>query len=218
MKLTVNGDEVAVERPHPHLLAALREELDVLSPKDGCSPTGQCGSCTVLLDSKAMVSCQVSMERAEGRSVTTLEGFAEKDRRRLADAFAATGALQCGFCTPGLLVRTQALLDRKGEALTRAEAARHLGGHLCRCTGYTKILDAVELLAREQPVVVRRPARAGVGARQLRYQARELALGDRGFVDALRLGGVLHAALVLAEHARADVDAIDAETARGAAG
>src|SRR6185503_17130559 len=199
MKLTVNGEEVAVERPHPHLLAALREELDVLSPKDGCSPTGQCGCCTVLLDGKAVVSCQISLERAEGRSIMTLEGFAEKDRTRLADAFAATGALQCGFCTPGILVRTRALLDRKGEGLTRAEAARHLGAHLCRCTGYTKILDAVEMLAREQPVVVRRPAKAGLGARQLKYEARELALGDRGFVDDRRLPGLLHAALVLSD-------------------
>src|SRR5688572_2565889 len=136
MKLTVNGEDVAVDRPHPHLLAALREELDVLSPKDGCAPSGQCGACTVLLDGRVVVSCQVSLDRAEGCSVTTLEGFAEMDRNRLADAFAATGALQCGYCTPGLLVRTQALLDRRGESLTRDEAARHLGAHLCRCTGY----------------------------------------------------------------------------------
>jgi xanthine dehydrogenase molybdenum-binding subunit len=218
MKLTVNGQDLAVERPHPHLLAALREELDVLSPKDGCSPTGQCGCCTVLLDGKAVVSCQISLERAEGRSIMTLEGFAEKDRTRLADAFAATGALQCGFCTPGILVRTQALLDRKGEGLTRAEAARHLGAHLCRCTGYTKILDAVEMLAREQPVVVRRPAKAGLGARQLKYEARELALGDRGFVDDRRLPGLLHAALVLSDHARADITAIRTGPAREAPG
>jgi aldehyde oxidoreductase len=218
MKLTVNGVEHAVERPHPHLLAALREELDILSPKDGCSPTGQCGCCTVLLDGRPVVSCQVSLARAENRSITTLEGFADKDRNRLADAFATTGALQCGFCTPGILVRMQALLDRKGEALTRSDAARHLGAHLCRCTGYTKILDAVELLAREQPVVVRTPATAGIGARQLKYQCRELALGDRGFVDDKRLPGLLHAALVLAEHARADVLAIETAPARAAEG
>jgi aldehyde oxidoreductase len=218
MKLTVNGEDLAVERPHPHLLAALREELDVLSPKDGCAPSGQCGACTVLLDGRVVVSCQVSLDRAEGRSVTTLEGFAEMDRNRLADAFAATGALQCGFCTPGLLVRTQALLDRRGEALTRDEAARHLGAHLCRCTGYVKVLDAVQLLAREQPVGLKVPARPGVGAAVPKYEARELALGDRTFVDDKRLPGLLHAAVVLTAHPRAEIVSIDTARALGAPG
>jgi aldehyde oxidoreductase len=218
MRMTVNGDEVAVERPHPHLLAALREELDLSSPKDGCSPTGQCGCCTVLLDGRPVLGCQVSLERAEGRAVTTLEGFAEKDRKRLADAFAAAGALQCGFCTPGILVRTQALLDRTDDTLTRAEAAKQLSAHLCRCTGWGKILDAVELLAREQPVAIRAPARAGLGARQPKYQARDLALGDRPFVDDRRLPGMRHAALVLSAHAHAEVLGIDTERARAAEG
>src|SRR6187200_2169744 len=148
----LNGDKVEVRDDHPHLLAALREELDVLSPKDGCSPSGQCGCCTVLIDGKAQVSCQISLEKADGRSITTLEGMDEDERDRMADAFAATGALQCGFCTPGILVRTKALLDKKGSDLDRDTAARHLGAHLCRCTGYVKILDAVELLAKGESV------------------------------------------------------------------
>ena len=143
---TLNGRPVEVGE-HPHLLAALREELDVTSPKDGCSPSGQCGCCTVLIDGKASVSCQISLERASGKNIVTLEGFGDSERQRLAAAFAATGALQCGFCTPGILVRVKALLDKKGSSLTREDASRHLGAHLCRCTGYTKILDAVELLA-----------------------------------------------------------------------
>jgi aerobic-type carbon monoxide dehydrogenase small subunit (CoxS/CutS family) len=144
---TVNGRQVSVAAGHPHLLAALREELGITSPKDGCSPSGQCGACTVLLDGKAIQACLVTLEKAEGKTVTTLEGFDQDDRDRLARAFAAAGALQCGFCTPGILVRTKALLDQKGSDLTRETAAGRLGAHLCRCTGYTKIYEAVELAA-----------------------------------------------------------------------
>src|SRR3954451_2154450 len=97
----LNGVPVSVDDGHPHLLAALREELDVLSPKDGCSPSGQCGCCTVLVDGKAVVSCNLSLAKVEGSAITTLEGLGNDERERLAGAFAATGALQCGFCTPG---------------------------------------------------------------------------------------------------------------------
>src|SRR5437762_3664852 len=106
--LIVDGREEQVRADHPHLLSALREELDVTSPKDGCSPSGQCGCCTVLIDGKAQVSCQLPLAKVVGRSVTTLEGFDPAERERLADAFASTGALQCGFCTPGILVRVKA--------------------------------------------------------------------------------------------------------------
>ena len=105
---------MAVRADHPHLLAALREELDVTSPKDGCSPSGQCGCCTVLVEGKAVVSCQQSLAKVEGRSVTTLEGFADDERQRFADAFAACGGLQCGFCIPGIVVRAKALIDKRG--------------------------------------------------------------------------------------------------------
>src|SRR6516165_10298679 len=109
MKLFVlNGNEVKVADDHPHLLSALREELGVTSAKDGCSPSGQCGCCTVLIDGKASVSCQISLQKAAGRSITTLEGFDPSERHRFASAFAATGALQCGFCTPGIVVRLKA--------------------------------------------------------------------------------------------------------------
>ncbi len=207
-EFTVNGASVTVRTSHPHLLAALREELDVTSPKDGCSPSGQCGACTVLLDGKPIQSCLVSMEKAEGKDVTTLEGFPVEERARLAGAFAATGALQCGFCTPGILVRTKALLDQKGKDLTRETAAGRLGGHLCRCTGYTKIFEAIEMLRDD--VVIEAPSLPnGIGDRGKKYEAEELALGDRGYIDDMRVPGMLHAALRLADHARADVLRID---------
>jgi aldehyde oxidoreductase len=213
---TVNGRDVAVSDDHPHLLAALREELGLISPKDGCSPSGQCGCCTVLVDGKAQVSCQVSLAKAEGRSLTTLEGVDQEERDRFARVFASTGALQCGFCTPGILMRVKALLDRKGSGLAREDAARHLGAHLCRCTGYVKILDAVELLAKGET----RPADlpGGIGSSGIKYEACELALGDRPYIDDIQLPDMLHAALRLTDHARADVVSIDTTRARQAPG
>jgi xanthine dehydrogenase molybdenum-binding subunit len=204
---TLNGAEVHVRADHPHLLAALREELDVTSPKDGCSPSGQCGCCTVLVDGKAVVACQVALMRVSGRHVTTLEGVPQPERDRYAACFAATGALQCGFCTPGIVMRAKALVDKKGPGLERSDAARHLGAHLCRCTGYVKILDAIEAIARGDEPVCEAPG--GVGSRGVRYEARELALGDRPYVDDLRPPGLLHGALRLADHSRARVVRID---------
>jgi len=156
------------------------------------------------------------MEKAEGASVVTLEGLDPAERDRYAAAFAAHGALQCGFCTPGILMRAKAQIDRKGSALTRDDVARHLGAHLCRCTGYIKILDAVESLARnEVPVAV--PS-GGIGSSGIKYEAAELSLGDRPFIDDLRPPGLLHAALHLADHARADVVRIDTAAAAAVEG
>ncbi len=214
--LTVNGRTVTIQGNHEHLLAALRDELGLMSPKDGCSPSGQCGCCAVLVDGRARVSCQTSLEKAAGAEVVTLEGVAPEERNRMADVFAACGALQCGFCTPGILIRTKSLVDRKGSELTREEAARHLGGHLCRCTGYTKILDAVEALAAGESPAAQVPG--GVGSRGIKYEARELALGDRSYIDDMRPEGLLHAALHLADHARADVVSIDASAAEATDG
>ena len=144
------------------------------------------------------------------------EGFNASERDLYATTFAAHGALQCGFCTPGILVRTKALIDRKGTKLTREEASRHLGAHLCRCTGYTKILDAVESLAAgEVPVV---EPRGGIGTSGLRYEACDLSLGDRPFIDDMAPPGLLHGTVRLADYARADVVAIDTMAAEAVEG
>ena len=212
----LNGAPVTVRRRHPHLLAALREELDVTSPKDGCSPSGQCGCCTVLVDGKAVVACQTSLEKVAGATVTTLEGVDPAERTAFAEAFAACGGLQCGFCIPGIVMRAKAQIAKKGDSLTRDQMAPHLGAHLCRCTGYVKILDAIEAVAHGtacEPVLG-----ATIGAAGAKYQAAELTLGDRGYVDDIRVPGMLHAALHLTAHARATVTAIDTAAAADAAG
>ena len=207
----LNAVRVAARDDHPHLLAALREELGIISAKDGCAPSGQCGCCTVLIGGKARISCQISMEKVDGAEITTLEGFDPAEVDKMAEAFAACGALQCGFCTPGIVVRTKALIDKNGAALTRDQAARHLGAHLCRCTGYTKVLDAVEALASDDVPVAVQPG--GIGSRGAKYEGRELSVGRRPFIDDINPRGCLHGALRLSDHARADVLRIETATA-----
>ena len=214
--LTVNGTTTTVSARHPHLLAAIREELGLTSAKDGCSPQGQCGCCTVLIDGKPIVSCTMSLDRVAGKSIDTIEGFDAGEMDRYADTFAACGALQCGFCTPGIVVRAKALIDKKGEALTEEETRRHLGGHLCRCTGYVKILDAIEALAKGEH---RTPAvNGGIGSSGVKYEGRDLAIGMRAYIDDMRVDGMAHGALVLAEHARADIVSIDTSEAEAIPG
>jgi xanthine dehydrogenase molybdenum-binding subunit len=214
--LTLNGEPVSVDvRPGMSLLELLREELRVTSVKDGCAPEGSCGACTVLLDGKAVVSCAQKAEHAEGRSLVTQEGLPAGERERWADCFVASGASQCGFCSPGILMKAEAFLAKHPEP-SREEIARAIAGNLCRCTGYVKVVDAIELMAgarRGEPVP--EPERSGrVGARAARYQGRELALGDKPYVNDLRPDGLLHGALRFSDHPRATVLAIDISKAQ----
>ncbi len=212
----LNGEPVEVESGHPHLLSALREELGVISPKDGCSPSGQCGCCTVRLEGRAVTSCTQSLASIAGKRVETLEGIDSSELERYARAFASKGALQCGFCTPGIVMRTKALLDSRGSSLTRGEAARFLGTHLCRCTGYVKILDAVEALASGADCAIELPR--GIGSSGIKYEGCDLAVGRRPYIDDMRVPGMLHGALKLSDHARAEILRIDAARASREAG
>ncbi|MFM9083850.1 MAG: molybdopterin cofactor-binding domain-containing protein, partial [Actinomycetota bacterium] len=157
------------------------------------------------------MSCQFPVARAEGKAVTTLEGVDEEERERYASAFAACGGLQCGFCIPGIVMRAKSQVDKKGADLKRSDMARHLGAHLCRCTGYVKVLDAIETVAKGTPVEVCQPG--GVGSRGVKYESTLLALGDRHYVDDMRVDGMLHAALHLTGHVRADILRIDTSAA-----
>ena len=146
--LNVNGEEreVAVEVHHT-LLEVLREELELTGTKHGCE-LGECGTCAVLVDGEPILSCLALPIEMAGRKILTVEGLAERGRLHpLQQAFAELGAAQCGYCTPGILLTAKALLDRNLDP-TRQEIREALAGNLCRCTGYTKILDSVELAAR----------------------------------------------------------------------
>jgi len=145
--LTVN-DEVheALVPVHKTLLEVLREDLALTGTKHGCE-LGECGTCTVLVDGQPVLSCLALPLETEGRRITTIEGLADGARLHpLQQAFAELGAAQCGYCTPGILLTAAALLSERSSP-TRQEVKEALAGNLCRCTGYTKILDAVELAA-----------------------------------------------------------------------
>jgi carbon-monoxide dehydrogenase small subunit len=145
--LKVNGEPHEVAVPvHYTLLETLRYGLGLTGSKQGCDK-GDCGACTVLLDGDAVLSCILPVWEAEQRDVRTIEGLASADGLHpLQEAFDLTGAAQCGFCTPGMLASAADLLSRN-EDPTREEVAESLSGNLCRCTGYTKIFEAVELAA-----------------------------------------------------------------------
>lgn len=148
LTLCVNGEERDVVVPvHKTLLEVLREDLGLTGTKHGCE-LGECGTCTVLVDGTPVLSCLALPVELEGRAITTVEGLASGGRLHpLQETFAELGAAQCGYCTPGILVAAKALLDRNPSP-TRQDVAEWLAGNLCRCTGYLKILEAVELAAQ----------------------------------------------------------------------
>ncbi len=147
IKFKLNGKNVAIEAPGgERLIDLLRERLNLVGTKEGCGK-GECGACTVLLDNKPVCSCLILVSQVIGRNVITIEGV-ENDAglKVVQDAFAQTGSVQCGFCTPGMVLSAVALLNVNPRP-SRDEIKRALSGNLCRCTGYEKIFDAVELAA-----------------------------------------------------------------------
>jgi len=213
--LSVNGTAVEIQNGREtSLLDALRDQLGLISPKDGCQPMGQCGCCTVLIDGKPRLSCTMKASMAVGKEVTTLEGLSEETRTQIAECFVQCGAVQCGFCIPGFAMRAHALLDRCSQP-SREEIATDMRAHLCRCTGYKKIVDAVELLGkvrRSEPHPVE-SCDGSVGTRLARYTGAEAVLGDRPFIDDIAVAGMAHAAMRFSDHPRALVKRIDTAAA-----
>jgi xanthine dehydrogenase molybdenum-binding subunit len=216
MDFTLNGKPVSVEiADRESLLEVLRDKCGITSVKDGCAPEGSCGACTVLSGGKAVVSCAQQAARFAGREITTQEGLTEAERALWADSFLAAGASQCGFCSPGVIMKAESLL-RKSPRPGRAQVLAALAGNLCRCTGYVKIADAVLLAAAaKQGSPLPEPDRGGrVGARTARYQGRELALGDKPYVNDMTVPGMLHGAIRFSDHPRARIVSIDTSRAR----
>lgn len=199
------------------LLNVLREDLGpdrTISLKDGCAPQGQCGCCLVLIDGKPQVSCAMPAQKVEGKSLLTLEGVANEEKRLYGEAFARTGGLQCGFCIPGIVLRAKHVLDANPNP-TDDELRKKLDVHLCRCTGYQRIIEAIQLVAAVKRNEVMPPAdtTGKVGTNLDRYEGIALALGERPYVDDLYPEGLLFGAVRLSDHARAKVVKIDATKA-----
>ena len=147
ISLTVNGQTANVDvDPDQSLLEVLRENLKLKSLKDGCSGQGQCGCCVALINGKPRKTCTIKAVKAVGRDIVTLEGVADAERQLYADAFQQAAGLQCGFCTPGIVVRIKALTDETPE-VSREEIATALDGHLCRCGTYQRVRKAIHRAA-----------------------------------------------------------------------
>ena len=147
IRLEVNGFEYdLLVKPHWTLLKVLRDEIGLTGTKEGCGK-GECGACTVIIDGEAVLACLVLAVRARDKSILTIEGLARQDKLdSLQEAFVKYGAIQCGFCTPGMIMTSRAFLNQKPRP-TEAEIKQALAGNLCRCTGYVKIIEAVQQVA-----------------------------------------------------------------------
>lgn len=197
IQLTVDGEQVEVPDDGGTLLEALRERLGEHGPKDGCSPQGQCGCCTVLVDGAARVACVTPLRRVAGRTVTTVDGLDAEVRDGWADALCATGGSQCGFCTPGILVRLAALRDKTLDATVHAPVERALQAHLCRCTGWQTIIEAWDRLGEgpdrmpEERDLRLASKRATIEGRSPQVVSPLVALGQGGFADDTAPAGAL---------------------------
>ena len=213
LQFVVDGRQVEVIDNGFSLLAALRGQLGVRAAKAGCNPQGQCGCCTVLVDGAPRVACVTPARRVAGRTITTVDGLSDEERTRWSEAFLATGASQCGFCTPGIICRLEGLRARGTAADDRAAVDRALAAHLCRCTGWQTIGEAWEIALEADPgVEVSLPAdrdldaaslRATIEGRASQRVGADIALGRGGFAEDTAPAGALVAM------PRADAESVD---------
>ena len=217
---TLNGSTRRVTpAPGESMLQTLRNRCGLTSLKDGCHPQGQCGACLAIVNGHARVTCTLPMDHAEGAEVITLEGLSPEERARIVAAFEGAAAGQCGYCLPGIALHAHHYTEHHPDA-TRAQVEKTLDLHLCRCGGYNRIVDAVQLLARMrrgEPAPAA-PRDGGVGASLNRHGLAEMVLGTRPYAGDLTREGMLHGALVFSEHPRAKVLSIDTAEARAVPG
>ena len=214
---TVNGRPVTVEN-NRKLIRFLRDDLGLTSVKDGCSE-GACGTCTVLIDGKPTRACIPQTDKLEGKSVLTVEGLTDFEKRVYTYAFGQAGAVQCGFCIPGMVMCAKALLDGNRNP-TREEAAFAIRNNICRCTGYVKIIDAILLAAElfRAGEVPEAPSDWSLGARVPRVDVEEKVTGTGIYPDDVYMDGMIYASAVRSQYPRARVLAIHAEEARALPG
>ncbi|MEM7134411.1 MAG: selenium-dependent xanthine dehydrogenase [Chloroflexota bacterium] len=221
MQFTLNGQTVDYAGdPETALLTHLREDRDIISPKDGCAPQAACGCCVVDIGGKAMLACATKMKKVEGASVTTTEGLGDYRQNIFANAFVEKGGVQCGFCIPGIVMQANALINKNPEP-TRDDIEKSLTPHLCRCTGYKKIVDAVLYAAdaiRTEEEIPRTNGTGAIGTRLAKYQAHDLVLGQHRYVDDIKMAGMKFGALRFSDHPRATVRAIDTAKAEAVEG
>ncbi|MCB6568213.1 selenium-dependent xanthine dehydrogenase [Eubacterium limosum] len=216
--IKVNGVIHEVEQDKK-LMRFLRDDLRLTSVKDGCSE-GACGTCTIIIDGKATRSCIPMVSKMADKEIITVEGLTEREKEVYSYAFAAAGAVQCGFCIPGMVMSGKALIDINPEP-TRLEVINAIKNNICRCTGYKKIIDGILLAAkifREDLPVNEETGEVTVGQAMQRVDAREKVLGTGEYPDDLYLDGMIYGSAVRAEYPRARVLAIHTDEAKALPG
>ncbi len=221
IQFILNGEAKSyTNRTDISLLSYLREELHLTGSKDGCSGQGICGACTVLIDGKSRLSCKTNLSQIADKEIFTIEGLEKHKKQIIAEALVEKGGVQCGFCTPGIIVKTFQLLEENPQP-TEKNIKKALRNHLCRCTGYVKIEEGIKLAAEwmeEKSIPKQKEFTKFIGQSLRKYKGVETALGKRSFTDDLFFPEMLHAALVYSEHPRAkilDIDMSKAEQAEG---
>ena len=217
-RFTVNGQTVTVEK-NQKLLRFLRDELHLTGVKDGCSE-GACGACTVIIDGETCKACVPDTDTLEGRSVITVEGLTEWEKQVYCYAYAEAGAVQCGFCIPGMVMCSKALLD-KNPAPTEPEIRYALRNNYCRCTGYVKIVAAVKLagqIFRDGVIPAKGADDWKLGSRVQRLDADEKVLGTGKYPDDYYPDGMLYGSALRSKYARARVLSIDTSAAKALPG
>lgn len=214
VSFTLNGRSVEAVVDDRSLLAVLREDFGYTSLKNGCEPQASCGCCTLLIDGKPRLCCTMNVKSVADKTVLTLEGLPEERRQQIAQSFVSCGGVQCGFCIPGMAMRGHAIVEENPNP-SRGEIAHELRAHLCRCTGYVKVVDAIEELARvsrgEEP---RKNDQCGkVGTSLEKYRGKDLVLGDFQYIDDITVPGMVYAAMKFSDHPRALVKGIDPKAA-----
>ena len=215
-EFTVNGETCVTQENKP-LLRYLRDDLHLHSVKDGCSE-GACGTCTIIVDGVAVKSCVLTTKKAAGRKILTVEGLTDFEKEAFVYAFGTSGSVQCGFCIPGMVMAGKALLDQNPDP-TEEEIRTALRGNICRCTGYRKIIEGIQLTAsilrgetKIDPEAEKGDA-YGVGQRAFRVDVRKKVLGYGEYPDDIEMEGMLHLSAVRSKYARARVLSIDASKA-----
>ena len=216
ISFVLNGRETSIEvGPGRTLLQVLREDLDLTGTKQACDSEGECGACTVLVDGEAVRSCLMPVERIAGRHVVTIEGLSTGDHLHpLQQAFIDHGAVQCGFCTPGMVLSAAALLARD-PAPSHEQIISAMEGNLCRCTGYARILAAIEAAAAVMrgEAVEEKESGEIIGGSQTRVDARDKVTGKARFAEDIKMPGLIFAALTRSPFAHARILSVDVEPA-----
>ncbi|MCY3778685.1 MAG: selenium-dependent xanthine dehydrogenase [Chloroflexi bacterium] len=216
ISFSVNGKSIHYDGdPDRPLMNFLREDMGIISPKDGCAPQAACGCCVVNVDDKAMLSCVTKLGKLDGAAIVTTEGLGEYRQNVFANAFVKEGGVQCGFCIPGIVMQANNLINHNPEP-SRADIEKCLTPHLCRCTGYKKIVDAIQTAAdaiRDEEEVDMPEVDGGIGSRLPKYHAQDLVLGQHRYVDDIRLEGMKIGALKFSDHPRALIKSMDLSAA-----